>query len=400
LRERFNGLRFIDEHDGDAVVDPVAEETGVAPQRGWLGDKRSLALRTDEDFEEIGGKLGHARSIAAGLAPPGRYAAAPNRQRDAHSVSQPSIAVVIPTRDRPRLLRRCLCGLVAQATPPDEVVVVDDGSGAETAEVLATFVSQLPLRCLRQDPSRGPARARNAGWRHSAAELIAFTDDDCRPHEQWISELLAAAEGRRVLVGRTAPDPLDGEERSVFDRSMTVEVEDGRFSTCNVLYPRVLLDELGGFDASIVHAYGEDTDLGQRALVAGASAAFAADALVYHAVLRPGLVGALRERRRFIEMARLVRRHPRLRREVFDGVFLRPAHRRMTWAILGALLLPVTPAGIPAAGRWAADAVNRVPVAARGRRRLPGQLLALALLDAVEMAACLRGSIRHRTLIV
>jgi glycosyltransferase involved in cell wall biosynthesis len=315
-------------------------------------------------------------------------------------VSHPSIAVVIPTRDRPHLLRRCLDGLVAQVTPADEVIVVDDGSGPQTGEVLAAFGSRLPLRCLRQDQSLGPARARNSGWRSSGADLIAFTDDDCRPDQGWTAALLAASHPGQVLVGRTAPDPLDGEERSVFDRSMRVDSEDGRFSTCNVLYPRTLLEELRGFDAEIVHAYGEDTDLGQRALAAGALAAFAGDALVYHAVLRPGLVGAVRERRRFTEMARLARRHPGLRGEVFDGFFVRPAHRRLTWAILGVLLLPLTPAGIPAAGSWAADAVNRVPVAARGRRQLPGQVLALALLDAAEMAACIRGSVRHRTLIL
>jgi glycosyltransferase involved in cell wall biosynthesis len=315
-------------------------------------------------------------------------------------VTHSSIAVVIPTRDRPSRLHRCLEGLVAQATPPDEVVVVDDGSGPETSAVLTTFASRLPLRCLRHYPSIGPARSRNAGWRHSAAELIAFTDDDCRPDEQWIAALLAAAGAGSIVVGRTAPDPCDGEERSVFDRSMTVDGEDGRFSTCNVLYPRTLLEELHGFDSEIGNVFGEDTDLGQRALMAGASAAFAVDAVVFHAILRSGWAGALRDRKRFSGMARLVRRHPHLRHEIFEGVFVRPAHRRLAWAILGVLLLPLTPAGIPAAGSWAADAVNRVPVAARGRRQLPGQVLALALLDAAEMAACISGSVRHRTLIL
>jgi glycosyltransferase involved in cell wall biosynthesis len=315
-------------------------------------------------------------------------------------VSQPSIAVVVPTRDRPRHLRRCLEGLVSQATPPNEVIVVDDGSGPATSEVLAEFRGRLPLTALRQDASLGPARARNAGWRRSGSELIAFTDDDCRPDDRWIGVLAAAAQPGRMIVGRTEPDPLDGVAHSVFDRSMSVDSQDGRFSTCNILYPRALLDELGGFDADIVDVYGEDTDLGQRALAAGATADFNADALVYHAMLRPGLIGAMRERQRFTGMARLARRYPQLRRDVFDGLFVRAAHRQLAWAILGVMLLPVTPAGVPAAGSWTAGAVNRVPLAARDRRRLPGQVLGLALLDAVEMAACLRGSVRHRTFIL
>jgi GT2 family glycosyltransferase len=308
--------------------------------------------------------------------------------------------VVVATRDRPRLLGRCLTALAKQTRPPDEVVVVDDGSGPATGAMLAGPRQQLPLTVRRRERSGGPGAARNDGWRATSAPLIAFTDDDCRPSAQWVEALLAEAAPRRVIVGRTIPDPDDGGEHSVFDRSMSVTAEDGRFSTCNVLYPRDLLAELGGFDPQF-RRYGEDTDLGQRALAAGADAAFAPDALVWHAVHRGGVAAAVRDRIRFTEVARLLHRHPQVRSQICDGLFYRRAHGRLLLALLGASVLRVTPAGLVGASAWAGDAVHRVPLPAREPAgTLAKQLIGLALLDGVEVGACAWGGLRHRALIL
>ena len=308
--------------------------------------------------------------------------------------------MVVATRDRPRLLGRCLSALARQTRPPDEVVVVDDASSPATAAVLGGSHHRLPLTVRRRERSGGPAAARNDGWRATSASLIAFTDDDCRPSTGWLEALLADAASSRVVVGRTIPDAEDGGEHSVFDRSMFVTAEDGRFSTCNVLYPRDLLDCLGGFDTRF-HRYGEDTDLGQRALAAGAEAAFAPDALVWHAVHHGGVAAAVGDRLRFTEVARLLRRHPQLRSQICDGLFYRRAHGRLLLALLGASLLRVTPAGLVGTSAWAGDAVHRVPLPAREPGgRLVKQLIGLAVLDGVEVAACAWGSLRHRTLIL
>jgi glycosyltransferase involved in cell wall biosynthesis len=304
------------------------------------------------------------------------------------------VTVVIASRDRPARLRRCLDALSAQRVAATEVIVVDDGSRCRLDEVTAGAA-----RLLRHPRATGQAGARNTGWRAAETALVAFTDDDCRPEPGWLAALTAASGARRVVVGRTVPDPDDGAIASVLDRTMRVDAEDGRFSTCNVLYPRSLLEELGGFRPAYRADYGEDTDLGQRALEAGAEAVFIPAAVVRHAVHRLGLVAAVRDHRRVAGVARLLRDHPGLRSGLADGLFWRIDHRYALTALAGMALLPVTPAGLAAVGRWVDHAIAaRLPrPAARGIAR---ELAALAVLDATELLACAAASARHRTLLL
>jgi GT2 family glycosyltransferase len=180
---------------------------------------------------------------------------------------------------------------------------------------------------------------------------------------------------------------------------MRVDSEDGRFSTCNVLYPRALLEEMGGFDSGI-DMYGEDTDLGQRALQAGATSSFAPDALVDHAVHRLTLRTAIRDRLRLREMPQLVRRHPHLRYATCSGHFVRESHRSLLFGLAGLGVLPLGRFGLRSSRRWIDDATERVPRELRHGRRLSQQVMLLAALDAVEVVACARGSVKSRTLLL
>jgi len=312
-----------------------------------------------------------------------------------------TIAVVMATRDRPALLRRCLDAMASQKRPPDELILTDDASTVPIVDVLSEFESRLPMRVLRNETPGGPGRARQRGWQLATSDYVAFTDDDCRPSADWLSSFAAYATPNRVLVGKTIPDPEDGPFHSVFDRSMRIETHDGRFSTCNVLYPRALLEGVGGFDMRF-DIYGEDTDLGQRVLARGAESVWVPEALVYHAVHRRTWEEALLERRRVGEIARLVRRHPRLKREIWEGPFWKPQHRRMLLAIAGFAAIPITPFTLVAAIPWLRHAPGRVrytvPDAPRhGGAWWLGQVAGLAGIDAVELASCAAGSAKHRT---
>ena len=291
------------------------------------------------------------------------------------AVGVADVAVVIATRDRPALLRRCLDALASQRVAPAEVVVVDDGSRCRLDGVSGG------ARLLRHPSATGPAAARNTGWRAAQAGHVAFTDDDCRPEPGWVAGLVAAAAAHRVVVGRTVADPDDGPVSSVLDQTMTVEAE------------------VGGFRAGYPMAFGEDTDLGQRALAAGADAVYAPDAVVRHAIHHHGMLAAIRDRRRIGEAARLLRDHPDLRGRMTDGIFWRLDHRYALTALAGLALLPATPAGLAAVGRWVDYAITaRLPQpAARGVAR---ELAALALLDATELLVCAAASARHRTLLL
>ena len=302
----------------------------------------------------------------------------------AAGVSGPTASVCIATYHRPEALARALA-CVAGLTPPPggfEVVVVDDGSPAEDriADVVDDARRRIPsdgtagapeIRLLQQ-PNRGAAAARNRAWREARGEWIAFTDDDCRPSPDWLVRLVAAAanSGADVAQGRTRPDPdrahLLGNPLA---RSMRVDSLNGFFQTCNIAYRRTLLARLGGFDESLTRS-GEDTDLGWRARKAGAAAVFAADALVDHDVVVRTWRQDLRDRRRWQDVPRVVRRHPETRALAWRRWIYRRQHvaplfvaatapalawrtGRRAWAFAGAtaVLAEIVASGSPGAAR-------------------------------------------------
>jgi glycosyltransferase involved in cell wall biosynthesis len=95
----------------------------------------------------------------------------------------PTVSVVIPAYNAEAYLREALDSVFAQTRPPDEVVVVDDGSTDRTSEVAASYGDRV--RLLRQ-PNRGEAAARNAGVLAARGALIAFLDAD----DTWLPRYL------------------------------------------------------------------------------------------------------------------------------------------------------------------------------------------------------------------
>ncbi len=93
------------------------------------------------------------------------------------------VSVIIPTFNRAHLITRAVMSVLTAIRPDDEVIVVDDGSTDNTAEMLAAFGSQI--RYLRTD-NHGPGRARNIGLRAAQHPLIAFLDSD----DQWMPDAL------------------------------------------------------------------------------------------------------------------------------------------------------------------------------------------------------------------
>ena len=134
------------------------------------------------------------------------------------------------------------------------------------------------------------------------APLVAFTDDDCRAAPGWLEALLAAGDRPgSFLQGRTAPDPDERQLLHGLARSIDVPAPSGWFETCNMAYPRELLERLGGFDEAYDFG-GEDTDLAWRAIEAGAEPRFVEGALVWHAVSSRTFPRALAEATRWRDL--------------------------------------------------------------------------------------------------
>ncbi|HZT66394.1 MAG TPA: glycosyltransferase family A protein [Acidimicrobiales bacterium] len=322
----------------------------------------------------------------------------------------PAACVVVATRGRSERLARLIGALEAQRAPwPFEVVVVDDASPDGTWEQLQRLAeaSSVPVRAVRRAVHGGAAAARNVGWRAASAPIVAFTDDDCAPQPDWLTRLVERCQaGADLVQGRTEADPAQLGAMGPFGRTVECR-EEGLYPTCNVAYRRQLLEELGGFDESFRRSC-EDTDLAWRAREAGARAAYASDAVVFHDVHPSSYVSYLREKLRWVDEPRLVRRHPGLRQgQLHQRYVWRASHPRAVVAGAGLLLAgsavskPIcrrarVAVGLALTAPYLRFRTYHDPLRCGPRRRwlLMGPAL---FADLFEVAITVAGAVRHRT---
>ena len=252
---------------------------------------------------------------------------------------------------------------------------------------------------VEDSEGRGPAAVRNAGWRRAKGELVCFLDDDVVVDTGWAGAMLEAhrAHPEAVLQGRTEPHPAEAPGQDAFSRSRAVTAPDWNYPTCNIAYPRSLLERLGGFDEAYRFASAEDTDLGWRAREAGAPTEFVDRARAWHAVQRFGVLRLVRRMRIKTDVARLTRRHPGVRHHYYREIFWKPSHAFLPLAAAGLGLAPRTRGAslllaVPYAGLYRAHHGSWPGTVAS----LPGH----AAVDAAEMAAVTAGAARFRTLLV
>lgn len=206
----------------------------------------------------------------------------------------PRLSVIITVRNEEKLLGHLLDSLAPQRHLA-QVIVVDAMSADRTAEVARRHGASLPgFQLLRQSCRRGEGR--NLGAAVATGDLLCFIDGDCIANAFWTERLVAA----HAAAGSGAPTIVAGATRLVgfwaFTKLSRVELafqgQDTSWPSCNLLYPKALFDELGGFDGRFVTA--EDIDLNYRAAAAGARIVHAEDAIVY-AQARDSITGFLRQ---------------------------------------------------------------------------------------------------------
>ena len=197
------------------------------------------------------------------------------------------ISVIIPAHNAAKTIQACLQAIKNQQLPSaihHEVIVVNDGSTDETATIAAAAKAKI----INHGGKRGVAAARNSGISAARGEIILFTDADCTPQENWVTEMLRpfadkAIIGCKGIYATSQPE--------LVARFVQIEYEDKYdllhtqshidfIDTYSAAYRADILKSYGGFDERIF--YVEDQELSFRLAAQGYAMVFQPTAVVYH----------------------------------------------------------------------------------------------------------------------
>ena len=206
------------------------------------------------------------------------------------------ISLIIATRNRASQLARCLQAVKdIRFERPWELTIVDNDSSDNTADVVQKFVNEaaIPVSYVCE-PVRGLSNARNAGLKAARGDILAFTDDDCYPASDFLTEIWRAFVdhpslgyiGGRILLH----DPAD--YRITFNESTAPRLfpknsylAAGDIQGANMAFRKSTLEEIGGFDplfgAGAMFS-AEDIDAAARASMKGWVGKYCPEVVVRH----------------------------------------------------------------------------------------------------------------------
>lgn len=208
-------------------------------------------------------------------------------------------SVIIPNYNGAEFIKECIDSLKLQEYKDFEIIVVDNGSKDDSADLVEREYPGIRLK--RLDQNYGFSRAVNEGLRMSEAPFVILLNSDTRVEAGFVGALVSAIKSDESvfsvaskMIQMKRPDKLDGagdlysafgwayargKGRSSEGYTKTAKV----FSACGgaAIYRRSILDEIGWFD-EFHFAYLEDTDIGYRARIMGYKNIYCPEAKVYH----------------------------------------------------------------------------------------------------------------------
>lgn len=231
-----------------------------------------------------------------------------------HGKAKPFFSVIVPSYNRHDKLYELTRSLMQQKARDFEVIIVDQ---SEKPWNQPDNIHDLNLLYIHTNV-KGAVKARNSAAFYAMGDVLAFTDDDCIPSSEWLSNAWQLFEGGNIIgiEGLIKSEKLnDPAYRPVTNEGFTGI----GFMTANLFLKSEIFHRINGFDERFDHPhFREDTDLGWRALQYGAIP-FSDKVIVFHPPhLRTVERESLMERNKYFEKdALLLQKHPQKYMELF-----------------------------------------------------------------------------------
>lgn len=205
------------------------------------------------------------------------------------------ISLYIPVYNGSKYIAKTLEAVFLQTCPPDEVIVIDDGSTDATLEQVRRF----PVKVVLLKKRCGLAAARNAGFKAAKYELVAALDADCVPNRKWLEYLIHAFRENNVAgVGGRLTEPNHKRSADAW-RAVYLKQHYGKcekevpfIAGCNSLFRKKAVFDVGLYDESFITNH-EDTDLSERIIAAGLKLKYIPSAQVIH-IKRDSIMSVLK----------------------------------------------------------------------------------------------------------
>lgn len=188
------------------------------------------------------------------------------------------LSVIVPVHDGGGTLAECLAGLGRSSRPPDEVIVVDDGSTDGSAGIARAHGATLVLGAREARGPRGAAWARNRGAERASGDVLVFVDADVVVHADALARMVAVFQGEsapEALFGSYDDDPPHTDIPSRFKNLLHHYVHQrGKraassfWTGCGAIRRATFLT-VGGFDERYERSSIEDIELGVRLFRSG-----------------------------------------------------------------------------------------------------------------------------------
>lgn len=202
----------------------------------------------------------------------------------------PRISAVVAAYNAGATLDDCLTSLSASDYANFEIILVDDGSTDQTAEIADTHARADARIRVIHEANRGLSVARNLGLAAATGDIIAYTDADCRVDADWL-HYIALKLMNSEAIGVGGPNLVPADDGVIAHavgyspgNPMHIMLSDEiaeHIPGCNMAFWKWVLDDVGGFQPIYTRA-GDDVDICWRLQARGYRIGFAPAALVWH----------------------------------------------------------------------------------------------------------------------